>query len=87
MVDDSFFCVSAVLDPSFKLKWCYNEEKAISVKQMVANEIDTLIATATDITNSSNANKGTPPPSKKARLFAFMDAPAIPETSEVLKLT
>ena len=34
VIDDSFFCVSTVLDPSFKMKWCDNEEKKVAVKQM-----------------------------------------------------
>lgn len=56
MVDDSFFCISAVLDPSFKLKWCHDEEKKLAVKQMVEDELQKecmfVQATAADNTSS-----------------------------------
>ena len=70
IVDDQLYCISATLDPSFKLKWClHNKER---VRQMVKEEVikyskELVIPERLHLKSPTNL------PQKKSKLFGFLD--------------
>ena len=75
ILDEPVYCISTVLDPSFKLRWC-SEDRKDDVKKMVKDEMikysnELLIQTLDQPTEPSQ--NICQPPSKKKKLFGFMD--------------
>lgn len=70
MLVDPFYCVSAALNPSFKLKWCVTEDEKASVKTMIREEInkldDACIGVHVNENQVSAREDENEPPSKKA---------------------
>ena len=56
IVDDPLYCLSATLDPSFKLKWRKKDEKD-KVTAMIKLEIDKLMKCRTPRSEESSENK------------------------------
>ena len=64
--------MAAELDPSFKLRWCADADKA-NILTMIRTETEEYRPTITNSHKTKNQSLE-PPPTKKSKLFLFMEA-------------
>ena len=68
----SLNCISTLLDPQFKLKWC-NEVQCQQVKEMAFAEMS-LLGETEDAKDLNDGSSSPPPPkkTKMSKLFSFL---------------
>jgi len=72
IVVQPLYCISTLLDPQFKLKWC-NEVQCQQVKEMAFAE-KSLLSETEDAKDSNDGSSSPPPPKKTkvSKLFSFL---------------
>lgn len=81
---DPLYCVAAALDPSFKLNWCKSEDQKDEVLTMLKSEMSLHHSNEVQsVSDEPATSKTIEPPTKKMKLFSFMDDDA--STSEQSK--
>ena len=80
------YITAAILDPRFKLWWCFNETEKKEFTEMITSALERSVpATVSTVSTEDNTN---PPPSKKAKtLFSFMPEPSVQSESQSTSLT
>ena len=73
---EPLYCISTLLDPQFKLKWC-NDSQRQQVKEMVLAEMTQYNDSPVSSDEAKDANDQPPEPkkSKMSKLFSFLQAP------------
>ena len=78
MERNSFYCIAATLDPSFKLKWYTGSGEKVLIEEMVLREMRKNLDSDNahhmpTVETSGKEVESAEPPSKKRKLFTFMD--------------
>ena len=80
------YITAAILDPQFKLQWCFNETEKKEFTEMITSALERSVpATVSTVSTEDNTD---PPPSKRAKsLFSFMPEPSVQSESQSTSFT
>ena len=84
--ENEVYIAAAILDPRFKLRWCFDETEKKEFTEMITTMVNRSVpATIATVTDDIRID---PPPSKRAKsLFSFMPEPSVQFESQFTSVT